>query len=143
MPMPNWFTLVHCQLAKLRIQNTKGPAFGANREAAQQQAQKSRQSTRQQPAALRFSRRNHQTDGSNAQPEQTQSQPDPPVQDGLQQTIGGFGAGKNLRQHAVPGGVLDGVPGQHQVGQQAGDEPEAYCLIGIFIHVQTPSLRTR
>ena len=110
------------------------PALGANQKTTHQQPHEPGQSASQQPATLHLAGRDAQPKGGDRQAQQPQPQPEPPVQQGLQQAIGRFRAAQNLRQDAVPRGILDRIPGQQQVSQQAQRQPDANSLVGVLLH---------
>jgi hypothetical protein len=106
--------LVQRQFTEPPVEDLERPAFGADHEAAGQQSAETQQTPparNQRPCAL---------PGGTArptpphQPQHAQEQPDAVVNQDLHQTAGGFGPAQDLRQHGVPGRVLDGVPGQQR-----------------------------
>ena len=138
MPMPNWLT---ASVAQCAVEALERPAFGADHEATDHQPGKTQQAARQQPAAPAPCR---------AAP----SDPRPPAPARPARRAARCARSaractrplavsvpcQDLRQHAVPGGVLDGVPGQDQVGQQARQQPEANGLVRVLRHSARPVL---
>ena len=129
--------LVARQLAEQRREDRQRPALGTDQEATGKQPAKADQTACQEPASLRLACGQRQADAGDRHAQQAHKQPAAPVHHRLQQPVGGFRAAQHLRQHAVPRSVLDRIPGQHQIGQQADAEPERDRPVGAAVHRAT------
>jgi hypothetical protein len=123
------------------IEGCERPALGADHEATHDQSGTPEQAACQKPKALRLAWRPLQAYGRHGEAGQTAEQPDPPMHQGLHQPIGGFRALQDLAAARGTRRVLDGVPRQDQVSQQARHQPQANGLVRMLIQGQAPSPR--
>jgi hypothetical protein len=115
--------LVDGEFAELCVERREAPAARADGEARDRQADGADRAARQQPAPLRPARRQPRAHCAHRQAREADEEPAATLRRGLHQAIGALGTAEDLRNGLVPGGVLDGVPGQQQVARQAQGDP--------------------
>jgi hypothetical protein len=114
--------LVDRELAEAAVEGRDAPAARPDQEAARGQPEETEAAAGQQPAALGTARRLQRAHCAEREADEPDEEPAAPLRGGLQQAVGAFGAAEHMGQRLVPAGVLDRIPGQEQVADEARDE---------------------